>query len=95
MDGHVYTEAALTRYMRSIVMVVASALPACSIVALYYITIPLMRLVFIVLFSVVFSAALTFFTGATPTEVFVGSATLASVQVVFVGTAFGGDGAKG
>ena len=90
INGYVYTEATLNRYMRSIVMVVASALPACSIVALYYIHEPIWRLVFIVLFSIVFSAALTFFTGATRTEIFVGSATLASVQVVFVGTAFGG-----
>jgi len=67
----------------------ASALPTCSIVALYYINSPVWRLVFIVLFSLVFAAALGFFTDARRVEVFAASATLAGVQVVFVGTAFG------
>lgn len=76
--------------MGVIVIAVASVLPTCSIVALYFIHSSIWRLVFIVLFSVLFSLALAIFTDAKRVEIFAASATLASVQVVFVGTAFGG-----
>lgn len=95
LDGYLYTEGAMSRYMRAAVMIVASALPTCSIVALYYIHDEVHRLVFIILFSMFFSGALAFFTEAKRVEVFAASVALASVQVVFVGTAFGngsGDG---
>ena len=89
MDGYMYTEKTMGRFMRAIVMVVASALPTCSIVALYFIHDEINRLIFIILFSMVFSGALAFFTEAKRVEVFTASVALASVQVVFVGTAFG------
>ena len=75
--------------MSAIVMIVASALPTGSIVALYFIDSPRWRLLFIVMFSAVFASALAFFTDAKRNEVFTASLSLAAVQVVFVGTAFG------
>ena len=89
LDGYIYTEGAMSRYMRAVIMIVASALPTCSIVALYFIRDEIHRLVFIILFSMLFSGALAFFTEAKRVEVFAASVALASVQVVFVGTAFG------
>lgn len=89
LDEYVYEDKTLSRYMRAIVMIIASALPTCSIVALYFIQSSLWRLGFIVMFSGVFASALSFFTEAKSIEVFTASVALASVQVVFVGTAFG------
>lgn len=79
----------MSKYMGVVVMIVASALPTCSIVALYFIHSPIWRLVFIILFGGVFATALAFFTDAKSVEIFTASVALASVQVVFVGTAFG------
>lgn len=95
LDGYIYTEGAMARYMKAIVMVVASALPTCSIVALYYIRSEVHRLIFIIVFSMFFSGALSFFTEAKRVEVFAASVALASVQVVFVGTAFGNNDSAG
>lgn len=95
LDGYMYTERAMSRWMHAVVMIVASALPTCSIVALYYIHNEVYRLVFILLFSMLFSGALAFFTEAKRVEVFAASVALASVQVVFVGTAFGNGGPNG
>lgn len=95
LDGYAYREKALDRSMRVAVMMVAAALPTCSIVALYFIRSPVWRLAFIVLFSLVFASALAFFTDAKRVEVFAASAALASVQVVFVGTAFGNGNTNG
>jgi hypothetical protein len=64
---------------------VASLLPTASIIALYYITNNLHRLIFILLFSAVFTVCFSVFTAATRIEIFLGSIALASVQVVFVG----------
>lgn len=96
LDEYVYQEKTLSRWMGGVVMIVASALPTCSIVALYYIRSAIWRLMFILLFGFVFAAALVFFTEARPINVFAASVTLASVQVVFVGTALGhGNGVGG
>ncbi|KAF1983082.1 hypothetical protein K402DRAFT_397010 [Aulographum hederae CBS 113979] len=89
IDGYNYHESTLSRYMTAIVMVVASALPTTSIIALYYIHEPLWRLIFIVLYGGIFAACLAFFTEARRVEIFGASVALAGVQVVFVGTAFG------
>ena len=70
-------------------MVMASALPTTSIIALYFIRTVIWRLVFIILYGGVFSTCLSFFTDAKRVEIFASSVALASVQVVFVGTAFG------
>ncbi|TKA82585.1 hypothetical protein B0A55_01189 [Friedmanniomyces simplex] len=95
LGEYVYSERAMSRYMGAITMVVASALPTLSIVVLYFIQTELWRLVFIVLFSGVFAAALAIFTEARRVEVFAASVALASVQVVFVGTAFGNGNGNG
>jgi hypothetical protein len=89
LGEYYYQDKTLSRYISAITMIVASALPTCSIVALYFIQSQIWRLVFIVLFSGVFASALAFFTGARRTEIFMASVALASVQVVFVGTTFG------
>lgn len=95
LNGYVYLDKTLARYMSGVVIIVASALPTCSIVVLNCINSEVWRLVFIVLFSVFFAACLTVFTDAKRAEVFVASATLAGVQVVFVGTAFGSQRSNG
>jgi hypothetical protein len=87
--GYNYTEGAMARYMTAIVMVIASALPTTSIIALFLIRTVIWRLVFIILYGGVFSACLAFFTDAKRIEIFASSVALAGVQVVFVGTAFG------
>jgi len=75
-----------------IAMLMASAMPTSSIVALYYIDSAVWRLAFIVLFSAFFASTLAIFTKAKRIEIFSASLALASVQVVFVGTAFGSGG---
>ncbi|KAK5126090.1 hypothetical protein LTR85_011445 [Meristemomyces frigidus] len=94
-DEYVYQEKTLSRWMAGVVMIVASALPTCSIVALYFIQSAIWRLIFIILFGGVFAAALVVFTEAKPIQVFAASVTLASVQVVFVGTALGHSSGSG
>lgn len=84
-----YGEKAIGRIISATTMILASSLPTCSIVALYFIHSAIWRLVFIVLFSGVFASCLAFFTNAKRPEIFLASVSLASVQVVFVGTAFG------
>ncbi|KAK4542023.1 hypothetical protein LTR36_007223 [Oleoguttula mirabilis] len=94
-DEYVYQAKTLSRWMGAVVMIVASALPTSSIFALYFIQSAIWRLIFIMLFGGVFAAALVVFTEAKPIQVFAASVTLASVQVVFVGTALGNSGAGG
>lgn len=81
--------------MGAFVMILASALPTCSIIALYFIHKMIWRLIFIVLFSGVFASALAVFTEAKRVEIFTASVALASVQVVFVGSAFGHESGNG
>ncbi|KXT18229.1 hypothetical protein AC579_2892 [Pseudocercospora musae] len=92
LGEYVYSDKKVGTFMRAFVMVVASALPTCSIVALYFIQSAVYRLAFIVIFSGIFACALTVFTEARSIDVFTASVALASVQVVFVGTAFGNGG---
>ncbi|KAE9970926.1 hypothetical protein BLS_004686 [Venturia inaequalis] len=66
-------------------MALASLLPTISILALYHINNDLWRIGFIAIFSVIFTACLSFFTAATRIEIFIASIGLASVQVVFIG----------
>ncbi|TLD20917.1 ATP synthase subunit gamma [Venturia nashicola] len=70
---------------RATSMALASLLPTVSILALYHINNDLWRIGFIAIFSVVFTACLSFFTAATRIEIFIASIGLASVQVVFIG----------
>ena len=71
---------------------VASVLPAVSIIALYYIKDPTYRLIFILLFSAVFSAAMAVLTNADRAGIFSASLALAGVQAVFVGSMLGNTG---
>jgi hypothetical protein len=80
----------MTLVGKAISMVLASMLPTCSILALYFITNNIWRLVFIIAFSVVFTVALAVFTSSTRGEIFIASVGLASVQAVFVGNLIGG-----
>ena len=70
-------------------MATASFLPTVSILALYYINNNMWRLIFIILFSVAFTAALAAFTSASRAEVFIASVSLAGVQAVFVSNFLG------
>lgn len=70
-------------------MTLASVLPTTSIIALYFIDDDVLKLIFILLFSAVFTASLTIFTSASRFEIFIGSVSLASVQAVFVGNLIG------
>jgi len=74
-------------------MMLASILPTASIIALYFINNNIWRLIFILMFSAVFTACLSIFTAATRVEVFLASIGLASVQAVFVGNLIGTSGA--
>jgi hypothetical protein len=70
-------------------MAMASVLPTISIIALYFIDNNVWRLIFILVFSVVFTVCLSIFTAATRIEIFLASIGLASVQAVFVGNLIG------
>lgn len=71
---------------RNVSVVVASLLPTVSIFALYYISTPIWRLIFILIWSGIFSACLAVFTKASRLEVCSASVAMAAVQVVFIGT---------
>lgn len=80
-----YNGTIINRVAKASGMVTASLLPTISILALYYINPVLWKMLFIVFFSVVFTAAMAAFTSASRIEVFIGSVSLAGVQAVFVG----------
>lgn len=83
--GYEYDDAKLNRIVVNLTTVIASLLPTASIFALFYIRSTTMRLVFVLLFSLLFSAALTIFTSARRVEIFAAAVALASVQAVFIG----------
>ena len=67
-------------------IILSSLFPPASIFVLYYVKSTVIRLVLILVFSAVFTACLSIFTSAKRVEIFAATATLASVQVVFIGT---------
>ncbi|TKA80564.1 hypothetical protein B0A55_02011 [Friedmanniomyces simplex] len=75
-------------------VVVASKLPSGSIVILYFIGSSLWRLIFIVGSGILLATILKIFAAASSPEIFAVTVALASVQVVFVGTAFGVSGSS-
>ena len=87
--GYMYNEKIINRFSKAFGMATASLLPTVSILALYYININMWRLIFIVIFSVVFTAALAAFTSASRAEVFIASVSLSGVQAVFVSNFLG------
>ncbi|KAK4569336.1 hypothetical protein LTR86_003098 [Recurvomyces mirabilis] len=88
-DVCVYASKSPSSLMGAVTLLIASALPTSSIIALYFIRSEVWRLIFIVLLAGLFAGPLGVFTEARRTDVFAASAALASVQVVFVGRAFG------
>jgi len=93
--GYTYNEKVLNRISKAFGMVTASLLPTISVLVLYYINNDMWRLIFIVLFSAVFTAALAAFTSASRAEVFIASVSLAAVQAVFVSNFLGNPGSSG
>lgn len=91
-DGSYSYSAKFDLVGRAASMAMASLLPTVSIIALYYITSDTWRLIFILIFSTVFTACLSLFTAATRIEIFLASLGLASVQAVFVGNLIGTTG---
>lgn len=85
-DGsYEYDDEKMNRVVVNLTTVLSSLLPTASIFALYYIRSTTMRLVFILLFSLLFSASLAIFTSARRVEIFAAAVALASVQSVFIG----------
>jgi hypothetical protein len=87
--GYTYNEKIIGRISKVFGMATASLLPTVSILALYYLNYNMWRLIFIMIFSVVFTAALAAFTSASRAEVFIASVSLAGVQAVFVSNFLG------
>jgi hypothetical protein len=90
--GYTYNEKIINQFSKTFGMTTASLLPTVSILALYYINNNMWRLIFIIIFSVVFTAALATFTSASRAEVFIASVSLAGVQAVFVSNFLGNSG---
>ena len=84
-----YPDWRLNRATEVVSIVVSSLLPTASIVALNYIppSPAIARLSFILVFSGFFTLCLALFTEARRIEIFAAAVALASVQVVFIGTA--------
>ena len=86
-DGlYSYDETFIRRVIAVVSIIISSALPTASIFALYFIVSQVNRLVFVLVFSFVFSTCLAIFTSANRVEIFTAVVAMASVQVVFIGT---------
>ena len=90
-----YSDKRLNRATEVVSIVVSSLLPTLSIFALHYIDDSTYRLAFILCFSAVFASCLAIFTAAKRIEIFTATVGLASVQVVFIGTAPGNGSGPG
>ena len=89
-----YDARTLEHITETVSLVLSSLMPTVTIFALYYIPQEqtIWRLVFILVLSAIFATALAIFTTARRIEIFAGVATLASIQVVFIGTHSGTPG---
>ncbi|MCJ1382085.1 hypothetical protein MMC17_005197 [Xylographa soralifera] len=76
----------IAAYARIISTSIASILPTCTVVVLYFIHSLIARIGAVVAFSALFAVSVAFFTNARPVEVFSATAALAAVQVVFIGS---------
>lgn len=86
-DGlYSYDETFIRRVIAVVSIIISSALPTASIFALYFINSQVNRLVFVLVFSFIFSTSLAIFTSANRVEIFTAVVAMASVQVVFIGT---------
>ncbi|MCJ1417777.1 hypothetical protein MMC32_004122 [Xylographa parallela] len=86
MGLHMYSGGTLDRITGNVVVIVASILPVCSILALNYIPNGVWRLIFILIWSLLFSTCIAIFTVADRVQIFQASVAMAAVQVVFIGT---------
>ena len=86
MGIYEYNDESLKQVIANVSVIISSLLPLASIFALYYIPDPVYGLVFILLFSALFSACLALFTDASRIEIFAATMAIISVQVVFIGT---------
>ncbi|MCJ1385585.1 hypothetical protein MMC17_008708 [Xylographa soralifera] len=86
MGMHIYDGSTLDRITGNVVVIVASILPVCSILALNYIPNGVWRLIFILIWSLLFSTCIAVFTVADRVQIFQASVAMAAVQVVFIGT---------
>ncbi|GIZ41325.1 hypothetical protein CKM354_000463200 [Cercospora kikuchii] len=85
-DYREYGEKKLARVSTVIVTVLASALPAMTVLVLYFVKRLLVRIGLIIVFTSLFSLALAIFTTADKVNIFTATATFAAVEVVFVGS---------
>ena len=92
-----FSDKGVERLIKSVLVVFASLLPTMAIFALAYIPTQTWRMAFILLFSLFFTTCLSTFTKARAVEIFIATAALASVQVVFIGgnSIGGGSGDRG
>ncbi|ORY72088.1 uncharacterized protein BCR38DRAFT_331613 [Pseudomassariella vexata] len=79
-----YNEKLLAKILFGISTVIASMLPICSIVVLYYVQSSRIQLGLTVLFCACFSSALVLMTNAKKVEIFAATAAFAAVDVVFL-----------
>jgi len=79
-----YDETPLRRIIHILGTVIATLLPICSIVILYFVTNASARLGIVVAFTAAFSICLTVLTQAKRVEIFAATSAFAAVQVVFV-----------
>lgn len=70
-----YSNKRMGEISRTITMIVASVLPTLAILALYFVRTPLVRIGLVIVFTAVFSIALTVFTNASAEGVFTSTAT--------------------
>jgi hypothetical protein len=81
-----YSDRALSRISEVVAIITSSSLPVVPIFALHFISSIVVRLCFTLAFSLVFTCCMAIFTSAKRSEIFAATVTLASVQVVFIGT---------
>jgi len=86
MGIYEYDDKSLRRIIANASIIISSLLPLASIFALFFIERPIFGLVFILIFSALFSACLAFATTASRIEIFVATMAIISVQVLFIGS---------
>ncbi|MCJ1401866.1 hypothetical protein MMC11_005083 [Xylographa trunciseda] len=91
MGIYEYDDKSLRRIIANASIIISSLLPLASIFALFFIERPIFGLVFILIFSALFSACLAFATTASRIEIFVATMAIISIQVLFIGSPNAGD----
>ena len=68
---------------------VSATLPTAAILVVYFVQNMVHRIGLVIVFTVIFSAALTVLTGAKRIEIFSATAAFAAVEVVYIGSTAG------